>query len=155
MPVTYRGEFRGAGLRIAIVVSRFNELVTDRLLRGALRGLTEAGVAENDIEVVHVPGAFEVPFVADLLAGRGRFDAVVCLGAIVRGETQHHDYLARAIFSALQQIQLTRHVPIAVGILTTENMEQALARSGDDAGNKGYEAARVAIECAQLHRVLG
>ena len=155
MPVEYRGEIRGAGLRIAIVASRFNELVTERLLRGALRGLAEAGVDDRDIEVVRVPGAFEVPFAVDLLAGRGRYDALVCLGAIVRGETQHHDYLARAIFSAVQQIQLTRHVPIAVGILTTENLEQALARSGDDPGNKGYEAARVAIECAQLHRLLG
>lgn len=155
MPVEYRGEIRGAGLRIGIVASRFNELVTDRLLRGALRGLAEAGVDDRDIEVVRVPGAFEVPFAVDLLAGHGRYDALVCLGAIVRGETQHHDYLARAIFSALQQVQLARHVPIAVGILTTETMEQALARSGDDPGNKGYEAARVAIECAQLHRLLG
>lgn len=155
MPTTYRGEIQGAGLRIGIVASRFNELVTERLLRGALRALQEAGVADSDIEVVRVPGAFEVPFAADVLAARGRFDAIVCLGAIVRGESQHHDYLARAIFSALQQIQLARQVPIATGILTTENLQQALARSGDDPGNKGYEAARVAIECAQLHRVLG
>ncbi|GBD26171.1 6,7-dimethyl-8-ribityllumazine synthase [bacterium HR30] len=155
MPTTIRGEIQGAGLRIGIVAARFNEVVTDRLLQGALKALAEVGVREEDIEVVRVPGAFEVPFAADLLAGRGRFDAIVCLGAIVRGETQHHEFIARAVFSALQQIQLTRHIPVALGILTTDNLEQALQRSRDDTGNKGYEAARVAIECAQLHRQLG
>lgn len=155
MPTILRGDIQGAGLRIGIVAARFNELVTDRLLKGALKALAEAQVRDEDVEIVRVPGAFEVPFAADLLAGRGRFDAIVCLGAIVRGETQHHEFIAHAVFAALQHVQLTRHIPLAVGILTTENLEQALARSGDDPGNKGYEAARVAVECAQLHRRIG
>ncbi|MCX8071853.1 MAG: 6,7-dimethyl-8-ribityllumazine synthase [Candidatus Binatia bacterium] len=155
MPTTIRGDVLGAGLRIGIVTARFNEIVTERLLRGALKALREAQVRDDDIEVVQVPGTFEVPLAADSLAGAGRFDALVCLGAIVRGETQHHHYIAEAVFRALQQVQLARHVPIALGILTTENMEQALARAGDDPGNKGYEAARVAVECARLHRQLG
>ncbi|GIW44622.1 MAG: 6,7-dimethyl-8-ribityllumazine synthase [Candidatus Binatia bacterium] len=155
MSNTASGAFSGAGLRIGVVAARFNEVVTERLLRGTMRALREAGVREEDIEVVRVPGAFEVPLAADLMAGRGRFDAVVCLGAIVRGETQHHHYIAQAVFSALQHVQLARHIPVALGILTTENLEQALARSGDDPGNKGYEAARVALECALLHRQLG
>jgi 6,7-dimethyl-8-ribityllumazine synthase len=120
-----------------------------------LRALAEAGVRDDRIEVVFVPGAFEIPLFAELLASRGSFTAVVCLGAIVRGETQHHDYLARAVFEALQRVQMERHVPMGVGILTTEDLAQALARSGDDPGNKGYEAARVALECAELHRTLG
>ncbi len=155
MPVEHRAQPRGEGARVGIVVSRFNEVVTERLLRGALRALAEAGVADERIEVVYVPGAFEIPLFAELLASRGCFAALVCLGAIVRGETQHHDYLARAVFQALQEIQVSRHVPMGVGILTTEDLAQALARAGDDPGNKGYEAARVALECASLHRELG
>ncbi len=155
MPKAIQGESQGAGLRIGIVAARFNQDVTDRLLHGALKALREVGVREEDIEVVRVPGAFEVPLAADLLAGRGRYDAIVCLGAIVRGETQHHQFIAHSVFTALQQVQLMRHIPVAVGILTTETLEQAFARSKDDPGNKGYEAARVAVECAQLHRQLG
>ncbi len=155
MPVEHRAQPSGEGARVGIVVSRFNEVVTERLLRGALRALAEAGVADERIEVVYVPGAFEIPLFAELLASRGCFAALVCLGAIVRGETQHHDYLARAVFQALQEIQVSRHVPMGVGILTTEDLAQALARAGDDPGNKGYEAARVALECASLHRQLG
>lgn len=155
MPVEHRAQPSGEHGRVGIVVSRFNEVVTERLLRGALRALAEAGVADERIEVVYVPGAFEIPLFAELLASRGTFTAVICLGAIVRGETQHHDYLARAVFQALQHIQVSRHVAMGVGILTTEDLAQALARAGDDPGNKGYEAARVALECAHLHRKLG
>lgn len=155
MPVEHRARPAAEHGRVAIVVSRFNEVVTSRLLRGALRALSEAGVADERIEVVYVPGAFEIPLFAELLASRGTFTALICLGAIVRGETPHHHYLARAVFDALQHIQVSRHMAMGVGILTTDDLAQALARSGDDPGNKGYEAACVALECASLHRKLG
>jgi len=155
MTTTHTGVLDAADLRVAIVVARFNRVVTERLLQGALRGLHECGVADTLIEVVHVPGAFEVPLFAASLAGSGKFEALICLGAIVRGETQHHDYLARAVFDALQQLQVTHHIPITLGVLTTENVEQALQRAGDDPGNKGYEAAMTAVETATLLRELG
>jgi 6,7-dimethyl-8-ribityllumazine synthase len=151
----HKGPLDATTLRIGIVRSRFNSAVTERLLQGALRGLRECGTPDDHIEVVEVPGAFEIPLFADSLAMSERFDAVVCLGAIVRGETQHHDYLARAVVDALEQLQLTRHIPIALGILTTENVEQALQRAGDDRGNKGFEAALTAVEMANLLRQVG
>jgi 6,7-dimethyl-8-ribityllumazine synthase len=155
MVMEHKGRLDARGLRFGIVVSRFNSVVTARLLRGALRGLQQNGAADDHIEVVHVPGAFEVPLFAASLANSGRFDALICLGAIVRGDTQHHDYLARSVFDALQQLQVSRHLPVALGVLTTENVDQALQRSGDDPGNKGFEAAMTAIETATLLRRLG
>jgi len=155
MTKVHKGCLDAKGLRFGIVVARFNSVVTERLLHGALRGLRQCGAADDQIEVVHVPGAFEVPLFAATLASSGRFDALLCLGAIVRGETQHHDYLARSVFDALQELQVGRHVPITLGVLTTENVEQALQRSGDDAANKGFEAAMTAVETATLLRELG
>ncbi len=151
----HKGNHQAHALRVGIVMSRYNSAVTERLLQGALRALHECGAVDEHIEVVQVPGAFEIPLFADSLANGGKFDALICLGAIVRGETQHHDYLARAVVDALEQLQLTRHVPIALGILTTENVEQALQRAGDDRGNKGFEAALTAVETANLLRQLG
>ena len=151
----HKAPLDATALRIGIVRSRFNSAVTERLLQGALRALRQCGAADDHIEVVEVPGAFEIPLFADSLAGSGKFDALLCLGAIVRGETQHHDYLARVVIDALQQLQLTRHIPIALGILTTENIEQALQRAGDDRGNKGFEAALTAVEMANLLRQIG
>jgi len=155
MPRIRQGQKDASQLRVGIVVSRFNSTVTERLLQGALRALQHCGAPEDQIEIVHVPGAFEIPLFVDSLANSGRFDALICLGAIVRGETQHHDYLSRAVCDALQTLQLTRHVPIALGILTTDTMEQALRRAGDDAGNKGFEAALTAVETATLLREVG
>jgi 6,7-dimethyl-8-ribityllumazine synthase len=155
MVKVYKGRLGAKGLRFGIVVSRFNSVVTERLLQGTLRGLRESDAVDEHVEVVHVPGAFEIPLFAASLASSGRFDALICLGAIVRGETQHHDYLARSVFDALQRLQVSRHVPITLGVLTTENVEQALQRSGDDAGNKGFEAAMTAVETATLLRELG
>jgi len=151
----HKGPLDATALRIGIVRSRFNSAVTERLLQGALRALRECGAADDHIEVVEVTGAFEIPLFTDSLAGSGKFDALVCLGAIVRGETQHHDYLARAVVDALEQLQLSRHIPIALGILTTENVEQALQRAADDRGNKGFEAALTAVEMANLLKQLG
>jgi 6,7-dimethyl-8-ribityllumazine synthase len=150
----YRGKTDGTGLRFGIVVSRFNRTVTERLLDGALRALRQGGVRDEDVEVVHVPGAFEIPLLAATLAERGTCDAVICLGAVVRGETQHHQYINTAIFQALQDTVLRHRLPIALGILTTETMEQALRRSDDGAGNKGFEAANTALEMATLLRTV-
>lgn len=150
----YKGSLDATRLRIGIVVSRFNSAVTERLLRGALRALRECGAAADAIEIVHVPGAFEIPLCAAALANSGRFHALVCLGAIVRGETQHHEYLSRAVTEALQGLQLSQRMPIALGVLTTENVEQALQRAAEDRGNKGFEAAMTAIETANLLRQL-
>ena len=155
MERSHKGQLVGKGLRFGIVVSRFNSAVTERLLSGALRGLRECGTVDEDIEVVHVAGAFEVPLFAASLAAAGKFAAVICLGAIVRGETQHHDYLARSVFDALQRLQIKHHLPVTLGILTTDNLEQALARAGDDRANKGFEAAVTAVEAATLLQELG
>ncbi len=155
MVKVHKGTLEATHLRFGIVVSRFNAVVTERLLQGALKALRQCGVAEERVEITHVPGAFEIPLFAESFANSGKFDALICLGAIVRGETQHHDHLARAVFDALQHLQLTHHVPVALGVLTTENIEQALQRSGDDIGNKGFEAAMTAVETASLLRQLG
>jgi 6,7-dimethyl-8-ribityllumazine synthase len=151
----HKGTVDATALRIGIVRSRFNSAVTERLLQGALQALRQCGAADDHIEIVEVPGAFEIPLFTDSLAACGKFDALVCLGAIVRGETQHHDYLARAVIDALEQLQLSRHIPIALGILTTENVEQALQRAAADRGNKGFEAALTAVEMANLLKQLG
>ncbi len=155
MATIHKGQRDAAQLRLGIVVSRFNSVVTERLLNGALKALQECGAATDRIEVAEVPGAFEIPLFAESFARTGKFDALICLGAIVRGETQHHDYLARSVFDALQQLQVTHHIPIALGVLTTENMEQALRRAAEDPGNKGFEAAVTAVETANLLRQLG
>ena len=152
---THKGSLDATRLRFGIIISRFNSAVTERLLRGALRALKECGAAADAIEVVHVPGAFEIPLFAAALARTGRFHAVVCLGAIVRGETQHHDYLSRAVTEALQELQLSQRMPITLGVLTTENIEQALQRAAEDRSNKGFEAAMTAIESANLLQQIG
>jgi len=151
---THKGKLDGAGLRLGVVTSRFNSIVTERLLKGALDTLREKGLAEDDIEVVHVPGAFEIPVAVRWLADCRRVDAIVCLGAVVRGETPHFEYIAGAAVSEICRLSVESGLPIALGILTTNNMEQALARAGADQGNKGREAAITAIEMANLRRVL-
>lgn len=155
MPKVHKGSKDAKGLRFGIVVSRFNSAVTSRLLSGTLKALAENGAADEDIEVVHVPGAFELPLFVHKLVSDGKFHAVIALGAVVRGETQHHHYLNQSVFDALQDIALASELPIALGVLTTENMEQALRRAADDPGNKGHEAAVTAIETANLMRQLG
>lgn len=151
----YRGSHDASGLRFGIVVARFNHDVTDRLLDGACKALRQHGCAEDDIEIVSVPGAFEIPFFAGQLAERGGVDAIITLGAIVRGETQHHDYLGHCVFGELQRVASETGVPVTLGVLTTENLEQALQRAADDPGNKGFEAAETAIEIATLRAGIG
>jgi 6,7-dimethyl-8-ribityllumazine synthase len=142
----------GRGMRVAIVVSRFNQPITGELLVGARRALLGRGVAEDDVTVAWVPGAFELPLVAKHLAGTGRCDAVVCLGAVIRGDTPHFDYVAGEAARGLQQAALDTGVPIVFGVLTTDTQQQALDRVGGCEGHKGEEAADTALEMIELLR---
>jgi 6,7-dimethyl-8-ribityllumazine synthase len=154
MAKTLEGKLDGAGLRIGVVASRFNSVITERLLSGALDALRRHGVDEEAIEVAHVPGAFEIPLLAELMASSGRFDAVVCLGALVKGETPHFGFIAGWAVGEIGRLMLAHRVPVALGILTTNSVEQALERSGAKHGNKGYDAAMTAIEMANLRKCL-
>jgi 6,7-dimethyl-8-ribityllumazine synthase len=148
----YATSLDGAALRVGIVVSRFNSVVTERLLEGALDGLKRHGVAESAIDLAHVPGAFELPLIAESYARSGRIDTVVCLGAVVRGETPHFDMIATWVVAELGRLSTAHRLPMALGVLTTDTIEQALERAGGKHGNKGYDAALVAIEMANLAR---
>ncbi|MFQ5790044.1 MAG: 6,7-dimethyl-8-ribityllumazine synthase [Acidobacteriota bacterium] len=152
MTYILEGKPRGEGLRLAVVVSRFNSFVTDKLLEGALEALQRSGVASADVHVARVPGSFEIPLTARKLAASGRYDGVVCLGAIIRGETPHWGYLAEAVAHALAQAALQTGIPLSFGVLTTETREAALARAGARGDNKGYDAAMAAVEMANLYR---
>ena len=145
----------GAGFRVAIVTSRFNEEITEALRSAASQALREAGVAAQDVEEFTVPGAFELPQAARCAAESGRFDAIVCLGCVIRGETPHFDYVAGSAAHGLMDAAGETGVPMAFGVLTTDTLEQARARAGDDPGNKGREAAAAALETALLFRKLG
>jgi 6,7-dimethyl-8-ribityllumazine synthase len=150
----FEGKPNGTGLRFALVVSRFNSEVTDKLLEGALAALRAAGADTSKIAVVRVPGAFEIPLTAKRLASSGKYDGVVCLGAIIKGETPHWDYLSRAVSHAIAQGALETGVPFSFGVLTTETKEAAVARAGERGDNKGYEAAMAVVEMAHLYRQL-
>ena len=142
--------FEGEGLSIAVVVARFNELVTARLLDGARQALSAQGVRDGDVDVVWTPGAFELPLAAKRLAETGRYAAIVCLGAVIRGETAHFDYVAGNAAYGIGNASLETNIPITLGVLTTDNLDQALARAGDPPHNKGYDAAIAALEMANL-----
>ena len=154
MPVHHDAKLDATGLRVGIVVSRFNGFIAERLLEGALDALIRHGAADPDIAVVRVPGAFEIPLVAQKLAGTGKYDAVICLGAVIRGSTPHFDYVAAEVSKGVAQVSLKTGVPVAFGVLTTDSIEQAVERAGTKAGNKGFDAAMTAIETANLIKVL-
>lgn len=149
------GSLDGAGLKMAVLLSRFNEVIGSRLLAGALLALERRGVRSRDILVVKVPGAFELPAVARRLARSGRHDAIVCLGAVVRGETPHFDYVAGEASRGIARVSYETGVPVLFGVLTADTVEQALDRAGGKHGNKGVEAAEGAVEMARLVRALG
>ena len=151
---SYSGQLRGDGLRVAIVCGRFNDLITERLLAGARDGLLRHGVDAASITEAWVPGAFELPLVAKRLASSGEYDAVICLGAVIRGATGHYEHVAGQCAAGIQQAQLETGVPVVFGVLTTDTIEQAIERAGTKAGNKGYESAETAIEMADLLRQL-
>jgi 6,7-dimethyl-8-ribityllumazine synthase len=150
MTRVYEGDYTGARLRVGIVASRFNETISRRLLDGALDCLTRHGVADGDVIVAWVPGAFEIPLAAQRLAASGEVDAVVCVGAVIRGETAHFDYVAGHAARGVGGASLTTGVPVTFGVLTTEDGDQASERAGGKAGNKGFEAALAALEMANL-----
>ena len=148
------GEVSGKGLRFAVVAARFNDAITDRLVSGAVEALTRHGASEEQILVVHVPGAFEIPLAAKALAETGDYDAVICLGALIRGATAHFDVLASQVTSSLGSLMQTTGLPIAFGVLTCESIEQAVERSGGKGSNKGADVALAAIEMANLLKEL-
>ena len=154
MPRVLQGDLNGEGLRIGVALARFNQGVTDQLLAGALDALVKHGVADDAIDVAVVPGAFELPLCAQRLAATGRYDALVCLGAVVRGETPHFDFVAGEAARGIAEVARRHDLPIGFGVLTTDTIEQALARTGGDRGNKGYEAAVTALEMVRVLRVV-
>ncbi len=148
------GRLLASSWRIAIVVSRFNEFITTRLLDGALDCLRRHGADDKAIDVIWCPGAFEIPQVAQSAAARGIYDAVICLGCIIRGETPHFEYVASAVSSGLSRVALTAGIPVVFGVLTTNSLEEAIERAGSKGGNKGWDAALAAIEMADLQKKL-
>jgi 6,7-dimethyl-8-ribityllumazine synthase len=154
MGKVFEGQLSASGLRFAIVVSRFNSFITERLLGGAMDALTRMGAAEDMVDVVKVPGSWEVPLVAGELARQHRYDAVICLSCVIRGETPHFDYVAAEAAKGIAHASSETGVPVAFGVLTTNTLEQAIDRAGAKGGNKGFDAAMTAIEMANLLRTL-
>lgn len=154
MGKVFEGQLSATGLRFAIVVSRFNSFITERLLAGALDALRRSGAAEDMLDIVKVPGSWEVPLVAGELARQHRYDAVICLSAVIRGETPHFDYVAAEVAKGVAHVSAETGVPVAFGVLTTNTLEQAIDRAGTKGGNKGFDAAMTAIEMANLLRTL-
>ncbi len=144
------GNLRGDGKKFGIVVARFNSFISEKLLEGALDSLTRSGVADADIEVVRVPGAYEIPLIAKKLAASQKYDALICLGAVIRGGTPHFDVVVNEVSKGTAQVSLETGVPVLFGVLTTETIEQAIERAGTKAGNKGGEVAIAAIEMANI-----
>ncbi|MDN4093616.1 6,7-dimethyl-8-ribityllumazine synthase [Brevibacillus agri] len=149
---TFEGHLVGTGLRVGIVAGRFNELIVSKLVGGALDALKRHGVEEDNVDVAWVPGAFEIPLIAKKMAESGRYDAVVTLGAVIRGATPHFDYVCNEAAKGVASLSLSIGIPVIFGVLTTDNIEQAIERAGTKAGNKGWEAATAAIEMANLSK---
>lgn len=148
--MTYQGSLNGAALRIAVVTARFNDFITERLQSGALDCLKRHGVIDDAIDTVAVPGAFELPLTAQALAETGRYHAVICLGAVIRGDTTHYDYVCNEAAKGIAAVGLKTGIPVIFGVVTTENTEQAISRAGGKSGNKGWDAAMTALEMANL-----
>lgn len=144
------GKLVASGLKVGIVVARFNEFIVSKLVSGALDGLKRHDVKEEDIDIAWVPGAFEIPLIADKMAKSKKYDAVICLGTVIRGATSHYDYVCNEVSKGIAQVSLNTGIPVLFGVVTTENIEQAIERAGTKAGNKGYDCALSAIEMVQL-----
>ena len=149
---TLEGKLVASGIRVGVVAARFNEFITSKLLSGAMDGLVRHDVQEEDIHVAWVPGAFEIPLIAAKMAKSGKYDAVICLGAVIRGSTSHYDYVCNEVSKGIAAVGLESGIPVLFGVLTTENIEQAIERAGTKAGNKGYDCALSAIEMVNLIR---
>lgn len=154
MPRIFEGKLAAEGLRFALVVSRFNDFMSARLMEGAVDALVRHGAPDENISVIKVPGAFEIPVAARRCALSGSYDAVICLGAVIRGATPHFDYVAAEVSKGVAAVALESGVPVTFGVLTTDTLEQAIERSGSKAGNKGFEAAMAAVEMANLLKQL-
>ena len=154
MNKVFEGNLIGSELKLAIVVARFNAFITEKLLEGARDALRRHGVADGNVDVARAPGSFEIPLVAKRLAESGRYDAIICLGAVIRGATPHFGYIASEVAKGVAAVGLSTDVPVIFGVLTTDTIEQAIERAGTKAGNKGFEAAVAAIEMANLLRVM-
>jgi 6,7-dimethyl-8-ribityllumazine synthase len=152
MATVIEGKLDARGMKLGIVVSRFNNFITEKLLAGALDGVKSHGGEDKDVTVVRVPGAFEIPLVAESMAASGKFDALICLGAVIRGDTPHFEYVSDAVTRGIGQAISCHRVPIGFGVLTTNNVDQAMERSGSKDANKGYEAALTAIEMVNVMR---
>ena len=150
----YEGKLNGSGLKIGIVAARFNEFIVSKLVSGAQDCLYRHNVAKEDIELAWVPGAFEIPLIASKMAKSGKYDAVICLGAVIRGATSHYDYVCSEVSKGIANVSLSSDIPVMFGVLTTDNIEQAIERAGTKAGNKGYDCALGAIEMVNLVRQL-
>ncbi len=155
MSKNYEGNLLGKGLKFGLVVSRFNEFFSKKLLEGAEDALLRHGVNETDIEIAWTPGSFEIPLIAQKMAGSKKYDAVICLGAVVRGSTPHFDHIATEVTKGIAKVNLDTGVPVIYGVITTDTLEQAIERSGTKSGNKGFDAAVSAIEMANLVKALG
>lgn len=149
---TFEGKFVSRNIKIGIIASRFNEFITSKLLSGALDGLKRHDVSEDNIDVAWVPGAFEIPLIASKMAKSRKYDAVICLGAVIRGSTTHYDYVCSEVSKGIAHVSLSSDIPVMFGVLTTENIEQAIERAGTKAGNKGFDCAIGAIEMVNLIR---
>ena len=150
----FEGKVVSENIKIGIVAARFNEFITSKLLSGAIDGLERHNVAKNDIDVAWVPGAFEIPLTAQKMAQSGKYDAVICVGAVIRGDTSHYDLVCNESAKGIAQVELATGIPVLFGVITTENIEQAIARAGSKAGNKGYDCALSAIEMVNLMKQL-
>ena len=151
---TLEGNVVAEGIKIGIVAARFNEFIVSKLVSGAQDGLVRHGVNDDDIDLAWVPGAFEIPVIAEKMAASGKYDAVICLGAVIRGATSHYDYVCNEVSKGIASVSLQSKIPVMFGVLTTDNIEQAIERAGTKAGNKGYECAVGAIEMVNLMRVM-
>jgi 6,7-dimethyl-8-ribityllumazine synthase len=154
MPRVIEGQLTAAGLRFAIIVGRFNSFITERLLAGAMDALTRTGATQDLIDVIKVPGSWEAPLIAAEAARQGRYDAIICLSAVIRGETPHFDYVAAEAAKGIAHVSANTGVPVAFGVLTTNTLEQAIDRAGAKGGNKGFDAAMTAVEMANLLKAL-
>jgi 6,7-dimethyl-8-ribityllumazine synthase len=154
MPKTIEGRLDATGLKIGILVSRFNSFIGERLVEGAIDALLRHGAERDNLVVVRVPGAFEIPPAARKMAATGRYDALVCLGAVIRGATPHFDYVSAEVSKGIASVSMEAGIPVTFGVLTTDTLEQAIERAGSKAGNKGFDAAMAAIEMANLYRAL-
>ena len=150
MPTVYEGKISGGGKKFGVIVSRFNDFISDRLLNGALDALARHGTNDEDIDIVKVPGSFEIPLIAKKMAQRQKYHAIICLGAVIRGSTPHFEYVSSEVSKGIASVSLESGVPVIFGVITTDTLEQAIERAGSKSGNKGWSAAVAAMEMAHL-----